>query len=306
MKAPPKWDHTQLFNDAATAKSIFRKERLDEPLAKWKAVFEKYRGNFEKLLEQHGAMQLGSITPEQVASIFAASLGDELRYLAGPPISADDLKVLAETTLATGVLKKDSAASKRVAATIMQALDSYRFPWIGENRMPTKAEKQAAILSSAAMLTKQRVQTDRANESKDAQEAAVKAYLKGMHFAEVNPRSIRTLADAPADGEFCAEALVGTRKADVPVRLYDGRLMPIECKVSNSSTNSVKRLNNDAAAKAGTWIREFGTNQIVPTAVLAGVFNVGNLLQAQESGLTIFWAHNLTPMQEFIESTRTR
>ena len=80
--------------------------------------------------------------------------------------------------------------------------------------------------------------------------------------------------------------------------------MPTECKVSNSSTNSVKRLNNDAAAKAKTWIQEFGTATCVPAAVLSGVFKVHNLASAQADGLTLFWAHRLEPMIEFIETTR--
>ncbi len=98
--------------------------------------------------------------------------------------------------------------------------------------------------------------------------------------------------------------MVGSRKADLTIRLFDGRLMPLECKVSNSSTNSIKRLNNDAAVKAKTWIAEFGSRQIVPAAVLSGVFKVRNLEQAQEDGLSTFWAHDLDRLVEFILSTR--
>jgi len=58
--------------------------------------------------------------------------------------------------------------------------------------------------------------------------------------------------------------------------------MPIECKVSNSSLNSVKRLNNDAAVKAVGWKRDFGLRQVVPAAVLGGVYNLHNLLEAQD------------------------
>jgi hypothetical protein len=123
-------------------------------------------------------------------------------------------------------------------------------------------------------------------------------------FVEVPTRVIRTLDDAPLRGEFCGESKVGSRLADVPVRLYDGRLMPIECKVSNRAVNSVKRLNNDAAVKARSWLQEFGTQQIVPVAVLSGVFEVHNVLQAQEAGLTIFWAHAFDEMGAFIDRTR--
>ena len=80
--------------------------------------------------------------------------------------------------------------------------------------------------------------------------------------------------------------------------------MPVECKVSNSSVNSVKRINNDAAIKATTWRTELGKNQVVPVAMLSGVFKVANLLQAQEMGLTLFWAHKLGDMEEFINAAK--
>jgi hypothetical protein len=89
------------------------------------------------------------------------------------------------------------------------------------------------------------------------------------------------------------------------VRLYDGRLMPVECKVSNSSTNSVKRINNDAQVKAGVWLQELGTNQVVPAAVLSGVFKVRNPVGAQIGELTLFWAHELDDMRRFIDATRS-
>ena len=80
--------------------------------------------------------------------------------------------------------------------------------------------------------------------------------------------------------------------------------MPIECKVSNSATNSIKRLNNDAAQKAVTWRQEFGEANIVPTAVLSGVYKLKNLVSAQNRELTIFWAHDLGKLTEWIASTQ--
>jgi hypothetical protein len=80
--------------------------------------------------------------------------------------------------------------------------------------------------------------------------------------------------------------------------------MAIECKVSNSSTNSIKRLNNDTAVKASTWLKEFGTNQVVPAGVISGVFKLNKLKQAQGAGLSLFWAEQLGVMLDWIESTR--
>src|SRR5690606_23962035 len=134
---------------------------------------------------------------------------------------------------------------------------------------------------SAALIASQRLQTDRRNEGKREQEFQVHDALKGVGFIEDPPRQIRVLRDAPPPGRFCQEAMLGGRKADVVIGLHDQRIMAIECKVSNSSTNSVKRLNNDAAAKAEQWRSDFGTVQIVPAAVLSGVYKLHNLLDAQ-------------------------
>src|SRR4051812_25216916 len=98
-------------------------------------------------------------------------------------------------------------------------------------------------------------------------------------FVQVPARSIPTPVQAPAAGGFCGESLLGTRKADFVIRLWDHRLMPVECKVSNSALNSVKRLNNDAAVKAISWREDFGRTQVVPSAVLGGVYKLHNLLE---------------------------
>ncbi|HIE4033549.1 TPA: XamI family restriction endonuclease [Pseudomonas aeruginosa] len=139
---------------------------------------------------------------------------------------------------------------------------------------------------------------------KEQQEAMVKEALKGLGFTEVPSRKIPNISHAPNAGEFCGESVLGNRKGDIIVRLWDQRLMPIECKVSNSSTNSVKRLNNDAAVKASSWKVDFGLRQVVPSAVLGGVYKLHNLLDAQSRGLTIFWAHDLTPLTDWITNTK--
>lgn len=229
---------------------------------------------------------------------------EALRYLAGPPISEDDLKTLAEASLAPSRLAADPEMARRVIETIMTALDHRRFPWAVDGREPEPAEKEAAALASAAPMATQRSSTSRRNEGKTAQEQAVEDALLGRSFVKVPPRTIRTLAEAPHDGEFCRETMFGGRKADFVIGLWDGRKMPLECKVSNSSTNSIKRVNNDAAVKARTWVQEFGTAQTVPAAMLSGVFKLHNLQDAQNRGLTLFWAHELATFLDWIESTR--
>lgn len=241
--------------------------------------------------------------PELLEILTDPDLLETLRYVVGPPISADDLAELADTSLAPRVLFEDAEASIRVADTIVQGLDPKRFPWVSQSRRPENAEQAAAALATAALMATRRVETARRMQFKD-QEDAVKSCLREAGITEVEPRSVSPgLLDAPTPGEFCGEALFGQRKADLIVRLHDGRCMPIECKVSNSSTNSVKRLNNDAAAKASAWIEDFGSGATVPSAVVSGIFKTRNLEQAQAQHLTIFWAHNLAPLASFICST---
>ena len=150
----------------------------------------------------------------------------------------------------------------------------------------------------------QQVGTDRRNVSKELQEQSVFTELERNDFKRVPQRTIETLVDAPGSGEFCSESNLGGRKADVVVRMWDGRVLAVECKVSNSSVNSIKRLNNDAAAKAEDWLKKFGTRQIVPAAVLSGVFKIPHLLSAQERGLTLFRAHKLENLSAWIAATK--
>jgi hypothetical protein len=276
---------------------------MQEPLEQYLEAFEGSRDTIDTLLES--TVDLTSLLDKAVDVLSDADLLSAVRYLAGPPISTDDLKTLADdASLTPSRLRADTAMAKRVIEVVLLSIDRGRFPWLSEDREPTEAERQAAVIATAALLAQRSVMTGRANESKDEQETAIKARLEEAGFTEVPRRTINNMSEAPEIGTFCSESLFGTRKADIIVRLYDGRIMPIEAKVSNSSTNSVKRLNNDAAAKAVKWTQEFGTSNVVPTAVLEGVFKIHNLRSAQDDRLTIFWAHNLNAMVQFIDSTK--
>ena len=87
------------------------------------------------------------------------------------------------------------------------------------------------------------------------------------------------------------------------IRLYDRRAMPVECKASNSAVNSFKRINHEAAGKARAWLTGFGRRQIIPVAVVSGVFSPANLETAQSEGLTIIWSHRLRDLADFIGTT---
>lgn len=297
---PPRWSEAEFEEQLAVASAAFREERLREPVEQYREVFDGYAARVRALLT--GTNNLTS-WDDAFEIVLQEDVGlDALRYLAGPPISADDLKTLAEASLASSRLRNDPEMAARVLDVVLKSLDAKRFPWVAEQRSPDQAELSAASLASASLMAMQRVLTDRKNVAKTKQERQVADYLTEIGLTEVDRREISTHSDAPDPGSFCGESLFGEDKADLVAHLFDGRLMPIECKVSNSATNSVKRLK-EAYNKAARWLDAFGKRQTVPGAVLSGVFKRHNLVQAQEAGLTIFWAHNLNPLGEFIGAT---
>lgn len=302
--SPPSWTDQELHEQSVIATRLFREQRMREPLEAYLDHFDERRTVVENLIE-------ATVDLSQVVDVAGGLLADPemleaIRYLAGPPISADDLKVVSEvTSLAPGRLARNPDEARKAVETILLGLDRRRFPWVSEAREPSEMEREAAITATAALIAARRVMTARAHEGKEAQELAVAARLLEDGFEQVEPRAISTLREAPGAGQFCRESMFGTRKADLVVGLWDGRVMPIECKVSNSSTNSIKRLNNDAAVKARSWLDEFGRLQVVPSAALSGVFKLRNLSAAQADGLVIWWAHDLYAMSDWIARIRS-
>jgi hypothetical protein len=266
-------------------------------------AFDECLGNVEDLFE--ATIDLSELDETAIQFLTDQKLFGVFRYLPGPPISDDDLKTVAEVqSLNAAQLRNDPEAVRRIISVVRMGMDRRRFPWVQEEREPTETEKKAAILASAALMATQRVGTDRRSKGKKAQEGMVSGVLTGAGLIEVAKRRVLTLTDAPEAGQFCGESYLGDRKADFLVRLWDHRIMAIECKVSNSATNSVKRLNNDAAAKAEAWLDDFGTRQVVPAAVLSGVYKPHNLQDAQNRGLALFWAHDLKSLTDWIATTR--
>lgn len=302
--APPTWTEEELESDRRRSIDIFRHERITEPLEKYLSFYEEKRKAISEILQISD--NLLNVREKAAAILGDPGLMHTARYLSSPPISEDDLATIAELSFAPTLNAKDPGRAAALMDVILLGLDRERFPWVAEGRPPEDEEKRAAIVSTAALHARQAAETSRRHTGKNTQEQMVKDFLVNFcNFKEVRAKTIRNHTDFPRKGTFTGEAEVCGRKADICVCLWDGRLMPIECKVSNSNTNSYKRINNDAAVKAVAWRDELGEANVVPAAVLAGCFALKNLTYAQRRRLSLFWAHELEPLRDFIETTRS-
>ena len=301
MKPAPIWTEAELDAARERAEEHFRQGRDTEPLELYLDLFDQYQGVVEDVLEQ--TVDLAELGKQALHLVGNRQKLEVLRYLSGPPVSEDDLKVLIKAkSLAASRFQSEPELVDRLVGFLQGWHDRRRFPWVRESWEPEEHDRKAAILATSALLATRRMETIRRNRNKDIQEELVAVQLK-RHFDEVPRRRVSTLAKAPKRGQFCREAYFGSRKADFIIGLPDSRTMALECKVSNSATNSIKRLNNDAAVKAVIWRREFGTTQVVTAAILAGVYGLKNLVDAQGQGLSLFWSHDLTAMLDWMRST---
>lgn len=220
------------------------------------------------------------------------------RHLGGPPLSQADLNTLSGDTVCNRK-SIDADAARGAVRAIKGFMDPFRFPWLNNSDGPTRETVEAAMKWTASLWAVQVCKTSRRIDSSAEQEKTVRSMLDRMGLpASDDVRTIQALDDLPRN-HYTTEVQLAGAKADLTVRLLDGRLCAIECKVSNSAVNSVKRLNRETAGKAESWRTNYG-RWVITVAVLSGVFKVSNLIDAQDAGVYIVFDHDLAPLQRFL------
>ena len=303
-----RWSHVEIASDVADATAEFRARRLGEPLERYLSAFDGSQAGTRQLITQLNHL----LTDADGGSTFLQTLwGTEAgrigyRYLGAPPISTDDLETLAEAKLSAAAAQDIAGKRQRLIAVMRAIIDPRRFPWVAEQRAPTEAELNAAVLATTTLIASQRVQTLRRGDEKSMVEGAVKGLLVGMGWqpAARPPNGIQNLLnDSPPPKHFLSQINLGSDNADVVVRLGDGRLLAIECKGSNSEINSRKRLNKEAVKNAQAWLARFG-DQVVPAVALQGVFKGSYVAEAQATPMLIFWSHRLDDLRSLVAACR--
>lgn len=296
---PPRWSRQELDQERLRAIANFVQERRgegvdayrSEVIGRMRVVSELFLAT-DDLRAFHGAIL-----------VHHREFIDAARFLCGPPVSEDDLDSLSGHSVSKRARIEPEAAE--AAASLLRALfDPVRLFWLQEGAAPTNEGRRAAIAWTAGLWASERQRTSRRTLASRRQEHSVAQSLVLAGLTELpKPTRIDLLDELPR-GRFCREAQLNGAKCDIPVRLLDGRLLAIECKVSNSAINSVKRLLRETGGKARAWRNAFG-QQVLPAVVLSGVYKLANLLEAQdEYGIAIFWQHELGPLTRFVENAR--
>lgn len=289
---PPRWTDDELRRGRELAEARFVLERKGEGPSAFYGTWDRVQPQIEAGLT--ATANLRDISPN--ALVEQRELWQTLRYFCAPPISEEDLWTL--------VGKKfryvPAAYAEKVADAFKAVLDHRRVPWVEQAREPTPDEKARAILSTTVLRAHEAFRTGRRGSTSRAQEdEAAQALAKaGLDFDE--SRAPITRLDELARSSYSRERKVAGVKCDLPIRLSDGRLLALECKVSNGPKNSWKRLQREVGGKSDTWRRDFGS-QVVTGALLAGVFDLACVKRAQdEQGVVIFWQHELAPLIKFV------
>lgn len=293
---PPRWSEEQLKADRVVALSRFTELRRDEGLRMFSSTYEELRPAVER------ALDVSSDLRNVNGDIFRddPQIWEVFRYICGPPISQEDLWTLVEGPKFKRVPPLFADAT---AKAIRDVIDPVRFPWVAAGRAPSPEERSAAILATTVLWSAQTLGTSRRGAASLRQETATAEALAEAGFGLDPNRNALNVLDELKRGTYSRERKVAGAKCDVPARLNDGRLLAIECKVSNGPKNGWKRVIREVGGKSDGWRQSFGV-QVLTSVVLAGVFDLSCLRNAQDNGVILFWEHNLSPLADFVSAAK--
>jgi XamI restriction endonuclease len=304
---PRIWNDQELTDQASVALNEFVDRRLAEPGGKYLTHIQQRRRAIVRLFKVLNGVDQNNPDAHTVRELLVDNeLFDALRYIAGPPISKDDLGVLVTRDIkgiSKGALRNDDELPGKVLQLICRLADPYRFPWVADRRPARKYELRAAIRSTMTLHAAQTLATERRGYGKLV-ERRLETRLIELGFTNEkapNKGQISAPIHYPKFPQFYSECTVHGRKVDLFIALPDGRMIAVEAKDSSSGLNSVKRILNDTAAKARHFTAQTGKT-IITTALLSGVFKVESLKKAQESDLYLVWSHDLDGFVQWIKT----
>ena len=305
MEVPPdfRFSDEELRADIAQATALFVERVRETVPALYRPKLAEAREELVRALTLTG--DLNDLHPKTIAD--HPEIVRALRYTAGPPISEEDFRTVTGWPFNPRPRAKVvQAVAPLVCQTVFQLADPLLFPWLAEGRPATAEEREAAINGTAKLLAVERFRTERRGGASKEQEAQVREVLAreaGLREVERPPKRKAghiEMIDDLDKGTFSQECVLHGMKCDVPVRLPDGLLMPIECKVNSGQKNGWKRVSREVEGKATRWREKFGSASVVIAIMLDGNFDLGTLTRFQDEGYFIFWGHDPQRLVDFV------
>ncbi len=312
MPRPPQaWTEKELQRDADAARQLFVSDRL-AALRREQAAYEAGIATHTKPVLELLA-RTSDLRKIDGDSLKQRDVLDIARYVVVPPISLDDLDTLTDSSFGRWVgqttergTRPSDQAFRAAAKIVKERLDQERVPWFKRKRAATAAERDAFARATASIRAMGAIQTARRMESSARQEEAAREAARKAGYKPVTPPA--TLMDPINEMRSGSYATASRRLAetnmDIPVRLKDGHgtgllFLALEAKVSNSALNSRKRLL-EVLRKRERWDASGKLYRFRTGAVLAGVFDVRRLIEAQDAGVFLFWEHGLGDLTAFL------
>ena len=178
-------------------------------------------------------------------------------------------------------------------------------PWLSQNRAPTAEETERVVTAVTPLLASQIHLTAKRTSSSNVQEEAVVALLTSKNWKRLPSRLVDRRASLGAH-KFMKKTRFATntrpQEVDIACGLGGTVVLAMECKVSNDTTNSVKRIN-DVLKKATAWRQHWGEGFVKPAALLQGVIGFKDVERLLDADIAVFWSHDLPRFERWIENS---
>lgn len=230
-----------------------------------------------------------------------------LRHLFAPPISQDQLKLIAplypkgaEKTWT----KLAPAAAAEFENEFLARRDKNLTGWLTTNSNPTKRQVKRVIDTVTPMISSQIFNTVRRNRLSDEQEKAVEGLLAAKGWTKSSSTTVSTPADLPPLYYMrkapTTASKTATKEVDIACGVRTNLILAMECKVSNDATNSVKRVS-DVLDKAKSWQTHWG-GFIQTAALLQGVVAYKDVVRLTNDNVLVFWSHDLEVLSDWLDA----
>lgn len=228
-----------------------------------------------------------------------------LRQMLAPPLSQDQFAIVCPAynkSLENKDRPVPAPKAEQVAEAFLAMRDVRLLAWLSDNRPPSALELDRIVTAVTPLLASQLHLTAKRTASSTVQEEAVVALLNAKNWERIPSRLVDRGATLAAR-QFMKKTRFATttrpQEVDIACGLGETMVLAMECKVSNDTTNSVKRIN-DVLKKATAWRDHWGSF-VRPAALLQGTIGYKDVQRLIHAGVTVFWSHDLPRFERWID-----